>query len=351
MHDDQIAIPCSLYRGGTSKAVLFLDEHLPQSKTERDACLLRIMGSPDIRQIDGLGGADPLTSRVGIITKDSSNTILFQFALIHIKDPIVEYAGFCGNIISAVAPFAIDQGLIAPIEPITKVPIYDINTKMTVIADVPVLNGKPLSKGNYAISGVPRPGSKITLHLQQPPQTTLLSFLPTHNTFDLLHTSFGSITVSLVYCIDPVIFVLASDIGLTGKEETLINNPEALAKLEELRKLGAEKMHLPCSHSLPKVVFIAKSSMPSSIVARMLAMGNIHKAYAVSTAACTLAAAFIPNSLIHQLIGKLENSTIIIEHPQGNMEITAKLSDNCEYLEEIVVYRTARCIMQGIAYV
>ena len=348
---DQIAIPCSIYRGGTSKAVLFLASDLPSDIEKRKDILLRVMGSPDIRQIDGLGGADPLTSRVGIISQGASDVIRFHFALVHIKKPIVEFEGFCGNIISAVAPFAISQGLIQGVEPLTHVSIYDVNTKIGVTADVAVKDGEPLSKGDYHIAGVPRGGSKIALHFHHPCQHVVL--LPSHQACDVLHTTFGMIEVSLIHCIDPVVFVRACDVGLQGDErpDQLATNRDSLEKLEELRRLGAQKMGIPCSGSLPKVVFIAPSTKQGSLQARMLALGMMHKAYAISCGSCTAAAAFVSGSLVNQIV-KTPVDSITIHHPQGDMEIgVRKKVQNLLDIEEIIVYRTARLIMQGHVYI
>jgi methylitaconate Delta-isomerase len=345
---DQISIPCSIYRGGTSKGVLFLDSDLPTDLEKRKAILLRVMGSPDVRQIDGLGGADPLTSRIGIISKDSDG-IRFQFALAHIKDPVLEFHGFCGNIISAVGPFAISQHLIKGKEPITTVPIYDVNTKMQVTAEIEVKDGIPLSKGNYRIAGVPYPGSKIALHFHHPNKE--IAILPTNHTTEKLQTTFGDIEVSLIHCIDPAVFVRAHDLGLEGNEQPsqLEKNSAAIDKLEELRKLGAQKMHIPLSGFLPKIVFISPSQKDSSITARMLTLKTMHKAYAVSCGSCTAAAAFITGSLVNQMIKK-PSSTITICHPQGEMEFGIQTSSQ-GFIEEIIVYRTARLIMKGSVYI
>jgi 2-methylaconitate cis-trans-isomerase PrpF len=171
---DQVAIPCSLYRGGTSKGVFFMQNDLPKDKHKQIDILLKVMGSPDHRQIDGLGGADPLTSRIGIISK-------------------IE-------------------------EPLTTVPIFDINTQMDVVAEVKIKKGKAESSGDFHIAGVPYPGSKIKLHFCRPCGLSLKPLLPTGQVRDVLEASFGNIEVSLIYCIDPVIFVHAQSVGLQGRE-------------------------------------------------------------------------------------------------------------------------------------
>lgn len=345
--EDQIAIPCSIYRGGTSKGALFLKKELPQEKKKLSSLLLKIMGSPDVRQIDGLGGADPLTSRVGIISKNSSGEIAFEFALVHVKEPIVEFRGFCGNLISAVGPFALSQGLIEAAEPITQVPIFDVNTQIQVIAEVETKKGKPLTKGDFFLSGVPNPGSKILLRFLKPGGTSLASMLPTGNPCDFLDTSFGRLSVSLVDCMAPSVFVKACDLSLQGNEtpQELEKNQTALHRLEEIRLLGAQKMKVDFSGYLPKVVFISSHPQPGAIYARMLALKSMHKAYAVSCGACTAAAAFLSGTIVNQMV--TAKNSLRIYHPQGSMEIGVKMSS---YIEEISLLRTARCLMCGVAY-
>ncbi len=350
-YGDQLSIPCSIYRGGTSKAVFFLASDLPSDPEEKTSVLLRVMGSPDVRQIDGLGGADPLTSRIGIIHKGSSGLIQFQFALVHIKDPIVEFKGFCGNIISAAGPFAISSGLVQSTNSLTQVLIHDINTNMRITAEVPVEKSIPLTKGTFSIAGVPNTGSKISLHFHDPNQTTPI--LPTDKASEKLKTTFGDIDVSLIHCIAPVVFVRAQDLGLSGNEQPdqLKNYIGITDKLEELRSLGAQKMGIPYSGYLPKIVFISSSKKKSSLTARMLSLRVMHKAYAISCGCCTAAAAVIPDSLVNQMV-KEPSSAIIIHHPQGDLEINVKKSSGkFPYIEEITVYRTARLIMQGTVYI
>ena len=351
---DQIGIPCSLYRGGTSKGVFFMQNDLPKDKRKQINILLKVMGSPDHRQIDGLGGADPLTSRIGIISKNaSSGKIEFQFGLVHIKAPVVDLEGFCGNMIAAVGPFAINQGLIPIQEPLTTVPIFDINTQMDVVAEVKIKKRKAESSGDFHIAGVPYPGSKIKLHFCRPCGLSLKPLLPTGQVRDVLETSFGNIEVSLIYCIDPVIFVHAQSMGLQGKEmpEHFSKIPGIFQKLEELRQLGSQKMNLAYRSYLPKIALIAAHPERGTLYARMLSLGSIHKAFAVSCASCAAAAACLRGSLAHELAHwKGKTNQLIIDHPQGKMEVGITMSHDQSYIEEISIDRTARCLMNGNVY-
>lgn len=351
--EDQIAIPCSIYRGGTSKAILFLESDLPKDFEKLQATLLQVMGSPDPRQIDGLGGADPLTSRVGIISKDLKGNILFRFALVHPNAPIVEFNGLCGNILSSVGHFAISQKLIKAIEPITLVPIIDLNTGIKLTAEVPVKKGSPLSQGSFHIAGVPNPGAKMKLRFHAPFSKAAQKILPTGNPQETLQTSAGPFRVSLINCIDSAVFIRAQDLDLDGHESPpqLQSNQKVLDLLEEIRFLGAEQMGLPYQGSLPKVIFFTASSKPAHIVARMMVLKSMHKAFAVSASACLAAAAMTKGTLINEEMKLKANcSSIYVEHPSGKLEVGLKFCSK-NSIEEISIYRTARCIISGHFYI
>ncbi len=315
-------IPCSLYRGGTSKGVLFHARDLPQDRDTLRKILLKVMGSPDSRQIDGLGGADPLTSRVGIVSQDKEGCIQFQFAFVHIAEAIVDYEGFCGNLLSAAALFAIEEELVAPDKPFE---IFDTNTQMLISAEVSSDIPKP-------IAGVPQTGSRVALHFHNPPVS-----LQTGNICDRIE----GIDVSLINCLDPVIFLKADSLGFTGQETPSDMKPQDLKKLEELRLECAKAMGIFPSGSLPKIAFVAKHSNPGTLYARMMAVQKMHKAYAVSCGICTAAAALIPGSIVNQCFKK-EGDRMTIVHPEGEMELFIE-GDT----EKITVERTARCLMKG----
>ena len=160
-----VKIPCVYMRGGTSKAVFFHDKDLPQDVEQRDKVILSAFGSPDRRQIDGMGGANTSTSKVAIIKKSSRPGIDvdYDFGQVDIAAPIVGKTMNCGNISSAVGPFAIDEGLVEAVEPITEVHIFNTNTQKEIIAQVPVKDGRAMTEGDFAIDGVPGTGAKVTL--------------------------------------------------------------------------------------------------------------------------------------------------------------------------------------------
>jgi 2-methylaconitate cis-trans-isomerase PrpF len=158
-------IPCAIYRGGTSKPIFFMEEDLPKDNKKRDQIVLEAFGSPDLRQIDGLGGADPLTSKVAYIAPPTvpDTDVNYTFGYVGIAQPVIDYTGNCGNTSAAVGPFALLRGLIQPVEPVTQVRIYNTNTKRTILAEFRVKDGQFLSEGDFKIDGVPGTGSKILL--------------------------------------------------------------------------------------------------------------------------------------------------------------------------------------------
>src|SRR6266567_6761968 len=164
------SIPCTIMRGGTSKALFFLDSDLPTDVQQRTELLRRAFGSPDIRQVDGMGGADPLTSKTAIIraSKMPNVDVEYTFGQVSITEPFVDMAGNCGNISSAVGPFAIDKGFVSAVEPVTTVRIFNTNTRRLIVAEVPVLEGRVVTQGTYQINGVPGTGAQIKLHFIDP---------------------------------------------------------------------------------------------------------------------------------------------------------------------------------------
>ncbi|MBS0624888.1 MAG: hypothetical protein JSS32_02420 [Verrucomicrobia bacterium] len=347
-------LPCVLMRGGTSKGVFLHAKDLPDDPAQLERLLLALMGSPDPRQIDGLGGADSLTSRIAIVspsTRDDAD-VEFRFGLAHIKEPIVEFKGTCGNMMSGVGPFAIDEGLIQPTEPITLVRIYDINTKKLIHAKIPVVQGRAAVEGHYAISGVPGTGAKIDLHFQKPGGTITGKLLPTGRLKDRI----DGLEVSIVDAIAPTILLRAADVNLRGDEtaEELDRNPEVLEKLEALRQAGGAAIGLESSAFLPKIAFLSPPGSSGSISARMLTLGRVHKAYAVSCGVCTAAAVLIPGTIAHDL-ARLPDAgkEVRIEHPSGFIDIGIRYhqENNQIVLDEAIIPRTARRLMSGIAHI
>lgn len=377
----QVRIPAVYMRGGTSKAVFFHDNHLPKDREVRDRVILAAYGSPDPnrRQIDGMGGAVSTTSKAAIISpsRDPEYDVNYEFGQVSIDRPIIGYRGNCGNISSAVGPFAIDEGLVRAQEPITEVRIFQMNTKRLIVAEVPVKNGQYDEEGDYAIDGVPGTGGKITLRFVNPGGSVTGTLLPTGHVTDHVEVpELGKIEISILDAANPVIFVRAKDLGLEGTEIYEIDgSAEIRQRLEAIRGQGAVMIGLAnspeeatrISQDVPKIAFVSEPQDYKAVtgrivekervdlVARIMSMGTLHKAYAVTGAICTVGAARITGTVVHELLveNALEAKEIRLGHPGGVLSVGAvieKKGKSYEYKEAILA-RTARRIMDGYIYV
>ena len=231
--------PCVYMRGGTSKAVIFHKRDLPEDQSRWKEIFLRVMGTPDVKQIDGMGGTVSSTSKIAVISPSSREGIDvdYYFAQVDIREPNVSDNLNCGNISSAVGPFAIDEGLVAAVEPVTVVRIYNVNTDKVIEARVQVENGRAAVYGEAAIKGVPGTGSPIELYFERPGGASTGKTFPTGRRMDTLQIpGWGLIEATLVDISNPAVLVRARDLGMTGAELTEINgNGELMELLERIR--------------------------------------------------------------------------------------------------------------------
>lgn len=375
---EQTRIRCTILRSGTSKGIYMHENDLPVNKEERDKTILRIFGSPDVRQIDGLGGADPLTSKLAIIGPSSSPEadVDYTFGQVSINKALVDYAGNCGNISAGVGPFAIDEGLVRAVEPVTVVRIFNTNTQKMLIAEVPVENGKAKVDGNYSIAGVPGTGAKIMLDFAGTAGAATGKMLPTGNVKDLLNIEgIGTIEASIVDVANPMVFVRASDLGLTGIETPKIidGNKKLLDILENIRAkaavmIGMAKTEAEATQNSPAFPMVAFVSRPQDyqdfstekeimktdvdLVSRLMYMQVTHKTYAGTGTTCTGAAAKIPGTIANEmLVG--DSSVVRIGHPAGVIEIQVVVENKNGQvvLKRAAFGRTARRIMDGYVYI
>jgi 2-methylaconitate cis-trans-isomerase PrpF len=363
---------CTIMRGGTSKGIFLMKKDLPEDPQLRDRVILAIFGSPDIRQIDGLGGADSLTSKLALIqvSKIPDRDIDYTFGAVGIDKPFVDYSANCGNISSAVGPFAIDQGLVVPEEPFTTVRIFNTNTQKMINAKVPIRKGKVVSDGDYAIDGVPGTGAKIELTFMDPGGATTGKLLPTGNVTDVVRLDTGEeFTLTIVDAGNPTAFARASELGLQGTELPGPFEQEVATKrkLESIREKVAQLMGIPLNPSIPKISFVGppqdyKSMTGTEIktreidlVARVMAMGKMHKTFAITAGIPAAIAAVIPGSVVHQVIGESSSMerTVLIGHPSGQMDVKveAHKEGNQFRVVSCTVGRTARKIMEGRVYI
>lgn len=376
-------IPSVLMRGGTSKGLFLHDNHLPADPQVRDRVILAAFGSPDPnkRQIDGVGGGVSTTSKVAIISPSESPDydVVYNFGQVSIDRPMVDYKSNCGNISSAVGPFAVDEGLVKAVEPITRVRIHQLNTDKLITAEVPVKNGRFHAQGDYAISGVPGTHARITLRFADPGGAATGKLFPTGNRRDTLDIQgVGPIPVTLIDAANPVVLVAAKKIGLTGIEIDEIDASEQIqARLESIRCKAAVLIGLATSEeeahqrsqAVPKIAFIAPPqpyttvggdvvrSEDVDVLGRIMSMGTLHRSYAVSGGVSTAGAAMIPGTVAYDLLQEdaRRRDLLRIGHPGGVIDIGAVLdidddSDRCFY-KEAVIGRTARRLMEGYVLV
>jgi 2-methylaconitate cis-trans-isomerase PrpF len=371
-------VRAAVIRGGTSKGVYLLANELPKDPAVRDKVILSIFGSPDQRQINGLGGADPLTSKVAIIARSRREDadVDYTFGYVGIDKAVVDYDGNCGNISQGVGPFAVDEGLVPVTEPITRVRIFNTNTKKIIEAEVPVRDGKAVTEGDFTIHGVPGTGAKIVLNFVNSAGSKTGKLLPTGNTMDKMELADGrAVRVSLVDAANPAVFVQAADIGFTGKElpKDTTTNPRILAVMEEIRVKAAIMMKLAASPdkvspAVPKVAFVAPPQDYETItgakiqasecdfLARTKALAVMHKAYAVTGGICVGAAALIEGTVVNEVVGQRARTTGVVRvgHPSGISEFAIAVSrkPTGEFeLTQSGVAGTSRRIMDGYVYV
>ncbi|MBP2626942.1 MAG: PrpF protein [Firmicutes bacterium] len=374
---EYVKIPTFYMRGGTSKGAYLMLEDLPTDLVLRDKVVLNIYGSPDARQINGIGGADPLTSKVALIGRSNRENIdvEYTFGYVGIKDAVVDYEGNCGNMSAGVGPFAIEKGLVAVTEPITKVRIYNTNTKKVIEAEIPVKDGEVVTEGDYAIDGVPGTGAKIVLNFLNSGGSKTGKLLPTGNVVDEIVLKDGKkVRVSLVDAANPSVFVKATDIGLTGIElpKDTETNPEILEIMEDIRTTAAVMMGLAPSKdkvgpAVPKVAFVSApqdcvtingvkvKASDIDLVARTKALAVMHKAYAVTGGICVSTAALIEGTVVNEIVGEQAKAsgTVRLGHPSGILDFEINLEKNGEnwHLDKAGVNRTAKPIMDGHVYV
>lgn len=371
-------IPCLLMRGGTSKGVFFLENDLPADPIERDQTLMKVMGSPDVKQINGLGGATSVTSKVAIIGVSGrpDADVDYTFAQVSVDKPIVSYKGNCGNISSAVGPFAIERGLVKAVEPVTTVRIYNTNTGKVIAAEVEVEHGCVKYDGTYGIAGVKGQGSPIKLKFLNPSGTISDKLLPTGHVVDELDVpGVGVVPASLVDAANPLVFIKASDVGLTGKElpAEIDGNPDLLKRLEHIRGMAAVKLRLAEDYTksawetpgIPKLTIVAEADdyvtvggetvgkSSADLLAKMMSMQKTHPSYAMTGAMCTAAAAVIEGSIVNQVLaGRTDTQRIRIGHPGGILEAGV---DYEERAGEVTIkstfgFRTANLLLEGNVY-
>ncbi|MEW5911822.1 MAG: PrpF domain-containing protein [Thermodesulfobacteriota bacterium] len=377
----QELIRCTIMRGGTSKAIFFHRSDLPRDPALRDKVIMRVFGAPDRREIDGLGGADTLTSKVAVIGPSTRPDcqVDYLFGQVNMVEPMIDWKSNCGNISSAVGPFAIDEGYVDAVEPMTRINIHQVNTGRVIGAEVPVQGNKAQVEGEHKIAGVPGTGAKLILDWADSAGAITGKLLPTGQVADLLQVEGeGQFEVSIVDAAIPVVFIRAADLGMSGIEtpQEIDSNQALLERIEKIRSVAAAKIGLcddwrQATKQVPYTPFFAIVSPPQDyqswttgekvpagsidMVSRLLFMQQMHKTYPVTGTTCTVAAAMIPGTIANQVSRPeiISRGELRIGHPAGVITPEGRVDQTPEgfVLKRATVDRTARCLMKGYAFI
>ncbi len=366
--------PCVYMRGGTSKAVFFHEKDLPEDRNLWDDIFLKVMGTPDVKQIDGMGGTVSSTSKIAIIAPSERPDVdvEYTFRQVDIVIPRVDGSANCGNISSAVGPFAIDEGLVPAVEPITVVRVLNTNTNKIIEEHVRVEDGHAMVHGDEVIQGVPGTGSRIDMYFEDPAGSKTGMLFPTGQKKEIFDVpGYGKAEVTVLDCSNPMVFIKASDLGIKGTELTELNqNKDVMEHIERIRGMAAVKCGFvekwedarTKSTSAPKVSIVSApqdyvnmdgnevKADTMDLCCRAISVGALHKAYPMTVAVGTGAAARIPGTIVNEIVKPAADQDIIrLGHSSGVTAVDVKMDG-----EKVIkggVTRTARRIMDGWVYV
>ena len=379
---------CVVMRGGTSRAVFLREADIPQDEDARRRLILRIFGSPDKRQIDGLGGADPLTSKLAIIgpprddPRAAGTHLTYTFGQVAIDHPEIDYLSLCGNISAAVGAFAVYEGLVQPQAPVTIVRAFNTNLNRVLRIEVPVGGGRPLEAGSYAIPGVPGTDARILIDFADTAGGATGRVLPTGNPVDTVDVEgHGPVEMSLVDIGNAHVFVRAADLGLRGTETAaeIDARPDLRDLLERIRGAGAHRMGMITApgrsrDESPATPLIAMISPPADyhdalngrtvpagdvdVVSRLMFMQQMHKTYAGTSTVCTGVAGCIPGTIVNRALrpdaGRPGRNApeLRIGHPAGVIETQSDVRSEggAVTVHRATLGRTARRIMEGYVF-
>ncbi|KAJ5989089.1 hypothetical protein N7481_004299 [Penicillium waksmanii] len=372
MGTKQNALPAAYYRGGTSRAVFFKQEDLPQDRKQWDSIFRGVIGSPDPygRQLDGLGGGISSLSKICVVGKSTHRDadVDYTFVSLGIKNTDVDYSSNCGNMISAVGPFAVDAELFPLSEEnadSASVRIHNTNTGKIIHSSFPVVDGEAAATGDFSIDGVAGSAARIQLDFINPAGSATGSLLPTGNPIDTI----DGISATCLDTANPCVFVRASDLGVEGDltPDEITAHPDLLSRLDSIRRQAGVKMGLAetlaaVPGSIPKICLVAaplssstrdasqnQTSANVDLLARALSVGQPHKAVPITVALALAAAARVPNSTVADVVaGKnpVDDAGITIGHASGNLLVGANFDDDGALLFA-TVFRTARRLFEG----
>ncbi len=354
---DQVGIPCTLMRGGTSRGPYFLRSDLPSDAALRDKVLLAAMGSPDQRQIDGIGGATTLTSKVAMVSpsQQPGADVDYLFAQVSVDKAIVDTAPSCGNMLAGVGPFAIEQGLVPAQDGETTVQIYNVNTKSLIEAVIQTPGGEVTYEGDAAIDGVPGTAAPIKLRFRSIAGSKTGKLLPTGNRIDVI----DGVEVTCMDVAMPMVLMRASDLGKTGYETKaeLDADKDLFARMEPIRREASKLMGLGdvADKVIPKIGLLAAPRAAGAITSRYFVPHDCHAAHAVTGAICVATCAVMRGTVADGLskVRRQSPDVIVIEHPMGQIEVELAVTgfDADLDVEYGGTLRTARKLFVGQVFV
>jgi 4-oxalomesaconate tautomerase len=351
----QTAIRCSVIRGGTSKGLYFRIEDLPTDRETRDAVLLAAMGSPDPREIDGMGGAHPLTSKVAVVAKSARENADVDYLFLQVWPDRAEVSDNqnCGNLLAGVGPFALEEGLIDPTGDVTPVRIWMENTQTLAIAHVQTPDGKVRYDGAAAIDGVPGTHAPIPIDFLDVAGSTCGALLPTGNAVD-------EVNGIRVTCIDngmPVVCIKADDLGLTGHESPseIEANIDVTRAIEDIRLAVGPMMNLGdvTNKTVPKMTLVSTPQHGGAVDTRTLIPHRVHEAIGVFGAVSVATACLVPGSVAAEVAKINDPTQIEVEHPTGffTVSMDVEIVDGAVVVKQAALLRTARLLMRGDVFV
>lgn len=344
---------CMWMRGGTSKGGYFLSQDLPADTATRDAFLLRVMGSPDDRQIDGMGGADPLTSKVAVVKASARDDadVDYLFLQVFVDRAVVTDAQNCGNILAGVGPFAIERGLVAARDGRTEIRIFMENTGQIAVATVETPGGRVSYAGDARIDGVPGTAASVPIEFKDTAGSSCGALLPTGNAVDTVE----GVEVTMIDNGMPCVVMRADDMGITGDEtpDELEANAELRAKLEAIRLKAGPLMNLGdvAEKSVPKMTMVSKARNGGAISTRTFIPHRCHSSIGVLGAVSVATACLLPGAPAAALaeVGTGTERTLSVEHPTGEMTVVATL-DADGAVKTAAILRTARKLFDGVVF-
>jgi len=379
----QLKLRAVFMRGGTSNALMFRAEDLPRDRSQWDRIFLGAIGSPDPngRQLDGMGGGVSSLSKVCVIgspTRPDAD-VDYTFAQVAVREAVVDYSGNCGNMSSAVGPFALDEGLVKADGPEAVVRIHNTNTKKLIIARFGVEDGKAAVDGDFVLPGVAGSGAPIRLEFTAPGGAATGRLLPTGNVLDTLDLNgAGRVEVSMVDAANPCVFITAESLSMTGAEmpDRLEANPALLQRLEAIRTAASIRMGIAATPeeaarkpSIPKVAMVSGpldaptlggtplAADAADITVRMISIGQPHRAVPLTGAMCLAVASRLPGSVAARVAREPVSlgAPIRIAQPSGLTVVAATVRQDGGgdgwFAEQATVYRTARRLMEGCVFI